>query len=93
METFEVYRDEKVTVWNRYLVAVKAPSFDKAVQLVSGTDTKYSWDTQEGIDVLSSKVLELTEQLVDPGKGDLNATIEILDAETQVVVWNNALPE
>lgn len=77
MKKFELYIDEKVSVWRRTLVEVEADTLEEAVNKAA----KYDYAPIE------SEILYETEELLDPTS---KATVEIYDETLNDLLYDNS---
>lgn len=79
METFNLTRDDHVTVWIRSHYKVEANSLKEAIELVKN---------EEG-DILDSYQIDGTVEILEPGIINNNPTIEIFDKNIDNILWHN----
>ena len=79
METFNLTRDDHVTVWIRSRYKVEANSLEEAIELVKN---------EEG-DILDSYQIDGTVEILEPGIINNNPTIEIFDKNIDNILWHN----
>lgn len=79
METFDLIRDDLVSIWRRTRCTVKANSLEEAVELVKNED----------YDDCESEFLYETEELIDPKNNDGCATTEIFKTNIDNILYSN----
>ena len=73
MKSFELIIDEKVSIWRRSRVLVKANSLDKAVKMCIEDGSG------EAETILDSEILNETEERLSPSPGN-PITVEVMDS-------------
>lgn len=79
METFDLIRDDLVSIWRRTRCTVKANSLEEAVELVKNEDGNR----------IDYEYIYESEQLIEPGVIDNNPTTEIFDKSIDNILWHN----
>ena len=79
METFNLTRDDHVTVWIRSRYKVEANSLEEAIELVKN----------EEVDILDCYQIDGTVEILEPGIINNNPTIEIFDKNIDNILWHN----
>ena len=79
MKTYNLIRDDLVSIWRRTKCTVKANSLEEAIELVKNED----------YDDCESEFIYETEELIDPKNNDGCATIEIFEKDTDNILYSN----
>lgn len=80
MGVFKLYKDCKVSVWQRYQYEVEADSLKEAVQQIL-SDAEDAHDFEELYD---------TETLMEPRDNNYEPTIEIYEKDSDKFLWGNS---
>ena len=81
MAIFELFEDQKVSVWRRTYYTLEADSLEEAVELVKAGDE----------DCDECETIYETEEYLDPCDNDGEATQEIYEKKTLEMLWDNKM--
>ncbi len=88
LQTFHLVRHEKVMIWKKYPLTVKALGFEHALQIAAGKENTQYWYDHPNLEFGSSRYLDETEDLMDVSDNNGGPTVEITD-EIGNVCWTN----
>ena len=84
-ETFNFYKDEKCTIWQRGQFAIEAESYEQAVQMIKDMEENNDYDS---VDIRYEDLCETLEGLT-PKENQYNPTLEIYSEDTDELVLTN----
>jgi len=84
---YNFYLDRKITVWERDTFAIEADTQDEAIEKMKLLMERYDYQEQDGW-VKNEQLLDTVNSL-SPERNDYDATLMLLDAETQAELATN----
>lgn len=86
MKTFNFYKDQKCTIWERAKFEIEAETYEQAVQIVKEMEENPSM--YDEIETRWEFLYETNEQIT-PEQNGYEATIEIFSDDTNETIFTN----
>lgn len=86
MQTFNFYRDQKCTIWERGSFEIEADSYEEALKIVKELEEKKR--SYNDLDVRYEFLYETSEEL-KPEENGYESTIEIFSEDNNETIYTN----